>query len=642
MSRANSIILGTAGHIDHGKTALVRALTGVDTDRLKEEKARGITIELGFAELIEDGAVHMGVVDVPGHEGFVRTMVAGATGMDLVLLVVAADEGVMPQTREHLAIIELLGVPSLVVALTKSDLVAPEWLELVDAEVAELLAPTRYAHAPRLATSASTGAGLDELRKALSAAAAGAEAGRQTEDLARLPLDRVFTVQGTGTVVTGTLWTGTLEAGTRARLLPGGTEVRIRALQVHGRDVARAYAGDRTAVALTGAGVDHHVVERGSVLVTHPAWEETWMLTVRTRVLGDTGWGLAHNQRVRVHLGTAELLARCALLEGRALGAGEEGWIQLRLEEPTVARAGDAVILRSYSPMETLGGGLVAEPIPPKRRHLDRATAHALERVLEGAHRPGSGTAVAAVAELAAWAGAREERLPVSTGGTPAQVRGGLDSLREGGGVESGGIVFSAEVVDEARRRILDALAAEHEAHALRPVVALERLRAALPDWSDPALPEAVLSRLSERGEIELAGGGARAPGFEPELRPQQEDACRAILDVYHPAGLTPPFVHELPPQIAGREDLADLLRHLEAGGELRSVADGLFFSVPALTQAEHDVVSVLGGRTGLGPADFREVLPVSRKHLIPLLVHFDGRGVTIRRNQLRDVPKRS
>ena len=319
-----SVILGTAGHIDHGKTALVRALTGTDTDRLKEEKARGITIELGFAELAVDGRPHFGVVDVPGHEAFVRAMVAGAAGMDVVLLVVAADEGVMPQTREHLAIVELLGVPELVVALTKADAVDEEWMELVDSDVEDALSTTPYAGAPRIPTSAMAGTGLDSLLDALTLAAERAGSSGH-EDLARLPLDRVFTIQGTGTVVTGTLWTGELTVGDRVRVLPDDLNARVRSLQVHGRKTDRASTGDRTAVALTGQGADRDIVSRGATLVTAPEWKATWMLTARVRMLADSGWSLVHNQRVHVHHGTAEVLARCVVLCPEALAPGDSG-----------------------------------------------------------------------------------------------------------------------------------------------------------------------------------------------------------------------------------------------------------------------------------------------------------------------------
>jgi selenocysteine-specific elongation factor len=634
-------ILGTAGHIDHGKTALVRALTGVDTDRLKEEKARGITIDLGFAELALEGDAHFGVVDVPGHEGFVRTMVAGASGMDVVLLVVAADEGIMPQTREHLSIVELLGVPAVVVALTKADLVEPEWLELVDEEVRELLASTPYADAPRIATSVSTGEGIDALRRALAEAARRTRERRRPEDLARLPVDRVFTVQGTGTVVTGTLWSGTLAPGMRVSILPGNREARIRGAQAHGRDVERAVAGDRTAVALAGPDADLRTLERGSVLVTGAGWRETWMLTVRARVLEDARWSLAHNQRVRVLLGTSETMARCAMLEDGALGPGEEGWIQLRLEAPTVARAGDRTILRAYSPMETLGGAIVVEPAAPKRRRLDARARALMDGLLAGIRAPGSGRAVPALATMAGWKGVAQDDLPVATGEPLADVAVGLAGVRESGGVVLGGRVFSASVIDDAKVRLLRALAEAHAAEPLRPVASLETLRVALPTWSDPSLADGVLAVLAQQGRLELVEGGAREPGFQPRLTRDQEEARGRLVEVYAAAALAPPFVHELPPELARRPDLQPLLRHLAGEGRLRGVAEGLYFDGEALRRAEEDVASELGGRTDLGPADFRDVLPVSRKHLLPLLQHLDGRGVTVRRGDVRDVPLR-
>ena len=332
-----SLILGTAGHIDHGKTALVHALTGIDTDRLREEKERGITIDLGFAEL-SDGVRHMGVVDVPGHEGFIRNMVAGATGMDVVLLVIAADEGVMPQTREHLDIVTLLGVERLVVALTKADLVDEEWLEMVREEVQGLLAGGPYEGATILPTSVRTGAGVEALARTLLATAEqGSE--RDSTDPARLPVDRVFTVHGTGTVVTGTLRSGRLRIGDRVRVIPGELVARVRGLQVHGREVEEARLGERTAVALAGAGTDRQTLARGQAVISGPGWAPASMLTARLRVLQGAGWRIARGQRVRVHLGTAEVMARCAVLEAEALEPGDEGWVQLRLEEPVPARA---------------------------------------------------------------------------------------------------------------------------------------------------------------------------------------------------------------------------------------------------------------------------------------------------------------
>ena len=287
-----SLILGTAGHIDHGKTALVRALTGVDTDRLKEEKERGITVDLGFAELVSpESDLRFGVVDVPGHDGFIKNMLAGATGMDLVLLVVAADGGIMPQTREHLAIVQLLGVPRLVVAVAKSDLVEEEWLDLVVEEVREALSGTPYPDAPIVPVSSVTRAGLKELLGILSTVGSVAEE-KEAADLARLPVDRVFTMKGAGTVVTGTLWTGCLRMGDRVKVLPGELEARVRSLQLHGHEVSDARAGARVAVGLAGGGISRQALSRGQTLVEGDGWAPSWMLSCHLRVLPDTGWEL--------------------------------------------------------------------------------------------------------------------------------------------------------------------------------------------------------------------------------------------------------------------------------------------------------------------------------------------------------------
>ncbi len=335
------LILGTAGHIDHGKTALVKSLTGVDTDRLREEKVRGITIDLGFAELEAREGLHLGVVDVPGHEGFIRNMLAGATGMDLVLLVIASDEGMMPQTREHLDIVRLLGITEMVVALTKTDLVEEEWLTLVEEEVREVLEESPFSGAPMVRTSTVTGRGIDELVGQLMNVAQRVRE-RSNDDVTRLPIDRAFTVRGTGTVVTGTLWSGKLSLGENVTLQPAGITGRVRGLQVHGIPVERAGAGERTAVAITGTDVDLGNVERGQVMVAEKEWTATSMLTVLLNVLDDTGWIVKHGQRVRVHLGTTEVMARVITLEGHeilpAVWVGPKfGWRDLSWHAPVIA-----------------------------------------------------------------------------------------------------------------------------------------------------------------------------------------------------------------------------------------------------------------------------------------------------------------
>ena len=630
-----SVILGTAGHIDHGKTALVRALTGTDTDRLKEEKARGITIELGFAELAIEGGPHFGVVDVPGHEAFVRAMVAGAAGMDVVLLVVAADEGVMPQTREHLSIIELLGVRELVVALTKSDTVDEEWLELADSDVEDTLSGTPYELAPRIATSSVEGTGLDELRTELVAAAGRALRSGQ-DDLTRLPLDRVFTIQGTGTVVTGSLWTGALSVGDKVRILPQDLDARVRGLQVHGRSAPEASAGDRTAVALTGGGADRDVVSRGSTLVTSSEWAATWMLTARVQVLADSEWSLAHNQRLHVHHGTAEVLARCALLEPEELMPGESGWVQLRLEQPIVARARDRFVIRAYSPVATIGGGIVAEPNPPKRNRLSDSERAALSDILDA---DDDERAVRACLEIASWGGVLRSRLPIQSGLSVESTRRATASMEGSGVFTAIDHVFADRVRVEAEELILKAVEAGHVEDSLRVTVPLPPLRAALPSWAPQALAEAVIDGLVRADSLEAAEGGVRTPGYRPELTSDQEAAYEALLSTFVAEGLAPPLIEELPLKLRNRKDFWPLVRRLEGLGMILQVADGLYVGTEELDAAAGRIMDGLGGQTALGPSAFREALPVTRKHLIPLLNYFDGRGTTIRHEGGRDVP---
>ena len=633
-----SLILGTAGHIDHGKTELVKALTGVDTDRLKEEKERGITIDLGFAELRGEGGgveVQLGIVDVPGHEGFIRNMLAGATGMDVVLLVVASDEGVMPQTREHLAILRLLGVRRVVVALTKADLVEEEWLELVREEVAELLEAAGLGHAPLVPTSTRTGRGLAELTRALLDAASAVEE-EDENDVVRLPVDRAFTVRGTGTVVTGTLWSGRLRTGRKVRLLPDGVEARVRGLQVHGRDVEAADAGQRTAVALTGAGVDLDSVRREQTLVDVDAWQPASMLTVRLELLPDAGWSLEPGQRVRVHLGTAEVMARAVLLDRDApLAPGEAAWVQLRLERPAVARARERIVVRSYSPMTTIGGATVAEAPASKRTRVEGEEVARLEAILRGEPLE----AVEAVVASGGWAGAARDALPLATGLAPARTASAAAEVVARGGLDLQGRLVSPALVEEAERRLLAAVDAHHEAEPLRPGVALDALRGELPPGAAPGLADALLASLADRGVLRLEGGSAARADFRPRLTDEQAEARERLLALYREADVAPPSLGELPPELRDRGDLWPLLRLAEAEGALTLLEDDLFVDAAALARAGGRVQEVLGGRTGLGPADFREVLPVTRRHLLPLLAWFDRAGVTVRRGDAREVP---
>ncbi|MBI4419849.1 MAG: selenocysteine-specific translation elongation factor, partial [Gemmatimonadetes bacterium] len=362
------VVIGTAGHVDHGKTALVKALTGTDTDRFPEEKRRGITIDIGFAALELDGGLKASIVDVPGHEDFVRNMVAGATGVDLALLVVAADEGVMPQTIEHLAILDILGVRTGVVALTKADLAEPDWLDLVAADVGERLAKTRIVWETPVPVSAVTGEGLPDLKSALARAAARA-ADRAADDLFRLPVDRVFSLAGAGTVVTGTVWSGSVRAGDHVTILPESGGGRVRSVEVHGERRELAEPGRRTALAL--AGLERATAQRGSVAVADPSWRATTAIDVVLALLPGAPRRVTQRSRIRLHLGTAEVMERVTPAYDD-IPPGGEGVVRLRLESPVVARWGDRGVIRAYSPVTTIGGCVVTDPWPAPRPRRPR------------------------------------------------------------------------------------------------------------------------------------------------------------------------------------------------------------------------------------------------------------------------------
>ena len=630
------LILGTAGHIDHGKTALVKLLTGVDTDRLREEKARGITIELGFADFTPRADLRMGVVDVPGHEGFIRNMLAGATGMDLVLMVVAADEGMMPQTREHLEIVRLLGVEKMVVALTKSDLVEEEWLPLVEEEVREALRESPYSQAPLVVTSTVTGAGIEALKDKLVEEAEGA-GNRSSEDLMRLPIDRAFTVKGTGTVVTGTLWSGRLSIGDAVVLQPSGVRGRVRGLQVHSASVEHAVAGERTAVAITGGEIDLDTVERGQVLVADGTWAATGMLTARLRVVQGTGWTVKHGQRVRVHLGTTEVMARVVTLEGGEVRPGDDGWVQLRLERSLLARTRDRFVIRSYSPVTTIGGGVVAEALPAKRKKLRASEASELNAIIHGE----AEVALGAALRLASWRGIAVAEVSVRTGLSPVEGRAARIALIEKGAREAGGRLFDGSIVEASQTLMDDAVDTFHRDEPLRAGITVELLRQTVPTHDEGRLADVLLSEAVTSGSLEVQDSAVSRPGYEPVVSDRQQDVMDEVLDLYRKAGLGAPMVSELPETIRDRDDLWPLLKLLERQGHLVALEKELFVDAEGFSAAAERVATELAGATGLGPADFRELLPVTRKHLIPILSHFDQTGLTTRGPDGRNVGKR-
>ncbi|MEE8573625.1 MAG: selenocysteine-specific translation elongation factor, partial [Gemmatimonadota bacterium] len=501
------VVVGTAGHVDHGKTALVRALTGTDTDRWEEEKRRGITIDLGFARLpLGDGLV-ASIVDVPGHEDFVRNMVAGATGVDVALLVVAADEGVMPQTVEHLAILGFLGVRSGVVAISKVDLVEADWLELVQADLAERIDGSSVHWESPVSFSATTGVGMEELKGALTQAAARAVQ-RSADDLFRMPVDRVFSAAGAGTVVTGTTWSGTVAAADDVRVLPGESRSRVRSVEVHGEARQRAEPGRRTALALPG--VDRGDVSRGCVVVADAVWQETLTIDVIVTLLPEAR-ALSQRSRLRLHLGTAEVMARVTPAADE-IAPGGTAAARLRLEQPVVARWGDRGVLRSYSPIRTIGGCVVVDPSPPRRPRRpqglqDRAVADPAARL-------------SAFVALTGWLGLSRGDLPVRVGVHPGEVNEVVVKAGVHGVVPVGNRLFSQAVLQEAQRTTLEALEAHHRDRPLEPGMPRELLRSVL---RNPALSDHVQAGLAEAGSVAVEAGSVRLSSFRPTLSEQEE-----------------------------------------------------------------------------------------------------------------------
>ena len=609
------LILGTAGHIDHGKTSLVKALTGIDCDRLPEEKKRGITIDIGFAAL-DLGDYRLGIVDVPGHERFIKNMLAGVGGIDLALLVVAADEGVMPQTVEHVQILDLLRVHRAVVAITKVDAVEPDWLELVHVDVEEYLAKTGLAGAPILHVSAMTGEGLPELIAQLERSLADTPA-KPNVGRPRVPVDRVFTVAGFGTVVTGTLVGGELAVGQELEIVPGGQRVRARGLQTHKTKVQTAVPGSRVAVNLVGVSTEE--VRRGQV-VTASGWlKPTTVVDVNLAVLADAPHPLAHGAILTFHSGSAEVEARVLLLQGQALAPGEAGWAQLRLMDPVAVVKGDLFVLRT--PNRTVAGGEVVDPSARRHRRRESGLIEGLQVLREGA--PDE----AALAQLRARgpleAGPLAERLGQPIGA----VRPLLEAMvGEGRLVKLGDFYLepdSAAALGDATRR---ALAEYHAAYPLRPGMPREELRSRV--GAPPRLFPHLLARLAAEGALADREGLVRAADHEVRLSADDEARAARLAALLAAQPYTPPALGEVPPdaRLGG-----EAIRALADQARLVLVGDDVAFAPEAYAEMRERVIARLRERGSVTVADVRDMFGSSRKYALALLEYLDQQHITRR-----------
>jgi selenocysteine-specific elongation factor len=643
-----SIVVGTAGHIDHGKSALVRALTGTDPDRLKEEKARGITIDLGFAQTTIDG-LNVAFVDVPGHERFVKNMLAGVGGIDMVVLVVAADESVMPQTREHFDICRLLRVPAGLVALTKADLVDAETLALARLEVRELVTGSFLDGAPIVPVSARDGSGLDELRSAL-VRASGHTAQRPTGGVTRLPIDRVFSMKGFGTVVTGTLVSGRIGVETELAVVPGGRVVKIRGVQVHGRRQLEAVAGQRVAVNLGGIEVEE--IARGQNLVTPDAFVDTRVADAVIDVLPGAK-PIKHGARIRFHQGTAEVIGRIALVgpEGSAIAPGARAFVRVRLEAPSVLARGDHYIIRSYSPPATIAGGLILDPAPARGRVRTSAALEHFRRLDFDPSSPDKALAerlgAAALIDAAGAAGLPTAALVWRLGVPPDAVAARLGELEAAHqAVDAGDVVVGPRVLIRLSESILAALAEHHREQPLSDGVPREELRTQLFARGNASVFDRALADLAAAGRVTVRDRVALAT-HRVELSPDEARARTAIERVYREGGLKPPdaaTMATLAQSVGVSPSIAEGMLKLLQRQKVLVRVDTLLFHDEALKLLKTEIAALKDGRGAGGPAaridvaTFKERFGVSRKFAIPLLEYLDRERVTRRAGDFRVV----
>lgn len=629
------LVLGTAGHIDHGKTALVRALTGIDTDRLPAEKQRGITIDIGFAPL-DLGPCKMAVVDVPGHERFIRNMVAGASGIDLALLVVAADDSVMPQTREHLEVLRLLGIRSGLIALTKSDLVEPGWLSMVEDDVRALVRGSFLEGSPILRTSAATGQGIDALKSALIELA---DTAAEPDDsgLFRLAIDRAFTVAGHGTVVTGTVASGSVSVGDELDWFPAGRTVRVRGLHRHDQPADRIGRGCRAAINLSG--VHHAEIVRGHVLASPGYLAASPWLAVELRASADAPRPIRHRGRYKLHAGTSEVVATVALWEGPELAPGEAGFAQLFLAEPLATVQGEPFILREESPPATLGGGRVLRPVGRRFRRRDPVARDRLQRLASTdpqarvlAVLAGSGLKPETDAALVRDTGLSHRQIQEII--TPMIDRGDLIDLPIGPRRTTR---LTAEQVADLESRVLKALARLHEASPRQTSVPVNHLAAGLPDLPGDALIAGLVDRLRLAGKVKVEGRSVALAGFKPRLSQAERALKQELAEALKQGGFSPPDAVDLTARAGGRAAVVpELLALLVAEERAVELGSGLHLDYEAAQELHRRVADRLADGSTLTMADLRDLLGTTRKYAVPIGEYLDQIGLTRREGDLR------
>jgi selenocysteine-specific elongation factor len=628
------IILGTAGHIDHGKTTLVKAVTGINTDRLKEEQERGITIELGFASLDLPDDQHVGIVDVPGHEKFVKHMVAGATGIDIVTLIIAADEGVMPQTREHLEICMLLSIKHGFVVLTKIDLVDEEWRELVIEDIHDFIQGTFLEESPIVPVSSTTGEGIPEFIKTLNSFCEKIPS-RSSAGLFRLPVDRVFTMKGFGTVITGTLISGNISVGDSIMIYPSEITSKVRGIQMHNESIVRAEAGMRTAINFQG--LDKNIVIRGDVLSVPGALMSSYMVDVSLVFLRSNKKAIKNRARVRFHSGTSEILGLLILLDRDKLEPGETAVAQIRLDAPVALVKEDRYVLRSYSPVRTIGGGEILNPVPMKHKRNKPEVIKSLRslRDLE------SEEIVVLHIRESGYIGVSFAGLKVMTNAGDKQLENILQKLLSSQQI----VVVNKEnrtyvhqnTLDDLKKQSLEFIKNYHQSNPLKAGMPREELKSKLPSPVGIKLYNILIKLMIKEGLIVQEEENVRLTNHKVSLQADQTIIRDKLLKIYRENGLTPPNFKELPKELdVDPPRVKDLLILLTKEGQIVRVSEELFFDASAIDHLKERLISYLKKHEEISTPEFKNMTGLSRKYLIPLIEYFDFNNVTIRIGDIR------
>lgn len=630
------IVIGTAGHVDHGKTCLTRALTGVDTDRLKEEQKRGITIEIGFAQLTLPNGQTASIIDVPGHEKFIRNMLVGAAGMDVVLMVIAADEGFMPQTREHLGILSLLGVQNGIIVVTKADMVEPEWLEAIEEEAREDVQGTFLQDAPIIAVSSYTGQGIQELKQLVVDLVEGAEQRNQDRPF-RLPVDRVFSVDGFGTVVTGTLVEGSLALGDEVCVYPGEKKARVRGLQNHDKSADRVSAGMRVAVNLSG--VDKADLKRGDTLAKPGSMLLSQQMDVQLSMLKDAPYPIKNDSRLHFHHGSRELVCKCVLLGRDTLEAGETGFAQLRFTEPVAAKNGDHFVVRFFSPTVTVGGGVLLNVAPQRHKRNDPS-------ILEGLAARASGSSERQVVQALRDAGVsmlKRAELAKAAGLTEGELDEPLAQLLdEGRAVDLGGRYMDHDAVEGLWDKTVQLLSAYHKAQPLQPGMNRGEFRGKLLPKAPAASVDALVDYLAQHRGLRLEGPTIALPDFQVVWNSFYTDLRRQIDGIYGKAGLTTDNLDDILAGFGKKQDGArQVVQRLLYDGDLVALTPQILVCRAAYDRALQTLYGLFQSKPELTLGEARDALGVSRKYALALLEYWDSAGITRKTGDLRTLGRR-